>query len=90
MTMWLSTVWLFVLAVCVQSATTHKHVHTINKERTEDGAFSPRDSHHLERGEHFSEFDLMRRSWVASRRRKNLTTFRQRNLNDALRYWLPR
>ncbi|XP_049530318.1 reticulocalbin-2 [Anopheles darlingi] len=57
MTMWLSTVWLFVLAVCVQSATTHKHVHTINKERTEDGAFSPRDSHHLERGEHFSEFD---------------------------------
>uniref|UniRef100_A0A2M4DQD9 Putative reticulocalbin calumenin dna supercoiling factor n=1 Tax=Anopheles darlingi TaxID=43151 RepID=A0A2M4DQD9_ANODA len=55
MTMWLSTVWLFVLAVCVQSATTHKHVHTINKERTEDGAFSPRDSHHLERGEHFSD-----------------------------------
>lgn len=43
-----------------ESATTHKHGHhhEINKERTEDGVFLPRDSNHLdENGEHMSEFD---------------------------------
>lgn len=41
-------------------ATTHKHSHHHDhtKERTEDGIFRPRDSHHHgDDGEHKSEFD---------------------------------
>uniref|UniRef100_A0A182JPQ0 Reticulocalbin-3 n=1 Tax=Anopheles christyi TaxID=43041 RepID=A0A182JPQ0_9DIPT len=40
-------------------AATHKHTHThtVNKERTEDGAYAPRDAHHMEGGEHYAEFD---------------------------------
>ncbi|XP_058064981.1 calumenin-A-like, partial [Anopheles bellator] len=57
--MWPSTVWVLLLVVCVQCATTHKHshTHTATKERTEDGAYAPRDAHHQEDGEHYSEFD---------------------------------
>lgn len=33
----------------VISASAHKHVH--GKERTEDGAFSPRDHNHFDEGE---------------------------------------
>lgn len=37
---------------------THKHTHSHgNKERTEDGGYSPRDSQHMAGGEHHSEFD---------------------------------
>lgn len=45
------------------AATTHKHTHSIsggggNKERLEDGSYSPRDAHHHgEDGEHNVEFD---------------------------------
>lgn len=44
-----------------QSATTHKHGHSMgtgSKERLEDGSYSPRDAHHHgEDGEHNVEFD---------------------------------
>ena len=38
---------------------THTHTHTVgsSNERTEDGAFSPRDSDHYVDGEHHQEFD---------------------------------
>lgn len=36
----------------------HTHTNEINKERTSDGAYSPRDHSHIsDSGEHFSEFD---------------------------------
>lgn len=38
------------------AAATHTHQHH-NKERMEDGSFSPRDAHHHEGGEHHTEFD---------------------------------
>ncbi|XP_058120819.1 reticulocalbin-2 [Anopheles ziemanni] len=57
MAMWISAVYILLIAACVQSAATHKHSHTVNRERTEDGAYAPRDAHHMEGDEHFSEFD---------------------------------
>lgn len=40
------------------AATTHKHDHHANKERLEDGSYSPRDTHHHGAGgEHNVEFD---------------------------------
>lgn len=40
------------------SGVMHSHSHETNKERTSDGAYSPRDhSHFSESGEHFTEFD---------------------------------
>lgn len=43
----------------VISASAHKHVH--GKERTEDGAFSPRDHNHLDQGQYFHYIDLSNR-----------------------------
>lgn len=53
---------LLVLLVIVASfsgflASPHKHSHGQNKERMQDGAFSPRDSGHFDGEEHHSEFD---------------------------------
>ncbi|XP_055593182.1 reticulocalbin-2 [Uranotaenia lowii] len=47
-----------VLVIC-QSATTHKHGHSHAEtgERLEDGSYAPRDAHHMDGGEHHSEFD---------------------------------
>lgn len=43
------------------TASAHIHTHQHNKadsnERTEDGAFSPRDADHYAEGEHHQEFD---------------------------------
>lgn len=36
---------------------THHHREGYEKERTEDGAFSPRSSNHYVNGEHHQEFD---------------------------------
>ncbi|XP_059617293.1 reticulocalbin-2 [Phlebotomus argentipes] len=52
--------FLFIVAtlfVAVLSATTHKHTHSSNKERMEDGSYSPKNAHHFDGGEHHSEFD---------------------------------
>ena len=40
----------------LEAATTHKHehLHTSTKERTEDGAYIARDSHHFEGDDHDS------------------------------------
>lgn len=46
----------FIINPC-NGATTHKHDHHLNKERMEDGSYSPRDAHHHDGGEHNIEFD---------------------------------
>ena len=58
---------LFVVALAASlptlgdTASAHIHTHQQNKadnnERTEDGAFSPRDADHYAEGEHHEEFD---------------------------------
>lgn len=53
--MWISAIYILLIAACVQCAATHKH--TISRERPTDGAYAPRDAHHLEGEEHFAEFD---------------------------------
>uniref|UniRef100_A0A6B2EGN6 Reticulocalbin-3 n=1 Tax=Phlebotomus kandelakii TaxID=1109342 RepID=A0A6B2EGN6_9DIPT len=42
--------------VSVLPATTHKHTHS-NKERMEDGSYSPKNAHHFDGADHHSEFD---------------------------------
>lgn len=57
----LFTIAIFGLFSCGNAASAHIHTHQQNKsgsnERTEDGAFSPRDMDHYAGGEHHQEFD---------------------------------
>lgn len=57
--MYRTLVLLLLSLLCVsQAAVMHSHSHSLNKEREEDGAFSPKDKHHRTgSGEHHSEFD---------------------------------
>lgn len=49
---------LFLYTSCAQSAVVHSHSSNLNKEREEDGAYSPRDKGHiLINEEHNNEFD---------------------------------
>ncbi|XP_026466864.1 reticulocalbin-2 [Ctenocephalides felis] len=53
--------FLIITNICVLvisgPASTGSHSHSINKERVSDGAYIPRDAHHIENGEHHTEFD---------------------------------
>lgn len=49
---------LLMMGALAWGAATHNHAHNHHKERVEDGAFAPRDSHHhSDDGEHNVEFD---------------------------------
>uniref|UniRef100_U5ET68 Reticulocalbin-3 n=1 Tax=Corethrella appendiculata TaxID=1370023 RepID=U5ET68_9DIPT len=50
-------IFLLVFLASIISATPHQHSHQLNKERTDHGSYNPRDVHHIENGEHHSEFD---------------------------------